>query len=436
MRTSLLTILSVLFCLLGWAQPSPNHIPNGNFEQYHTCPTGFAQVRGYCKNWRGYSAGTSDFFHACNGGTYAGVPTNQVGTQAAADGLGYGGIITYLSYLNYREYLSTDITPMVPGLRYDVSFSISLADLSDFATDGIGMFFYDEFYDTIGVLYPLDFIITPQLSFNSYGVDTAKTTWLRMSASYIPDSAYDHIIIGNFNNNSNTTIVNVGSSSGHAYYYIDSVVIKRNPYIKYNFNPPALCAGDTINIPYIVESSTHYSLSNVFTLELSNASGSFASPTVIGTLVTPFTNTIRGIIPTTIPPGSGYRVRIVASSPGEVSLNNGYDITIRPLPAVSGSSNSPICENSTLNLSATSPTGTGYTWVGPNGFTSTSSSPFISLAKTIHSGAYTVRATLNGCFSSPYMVHVVVNKPSTIGAYASPDDTIMPGEYGTIRSLS
>lgn len=70
---------------------------------------------------------------------------------------------------------------------------------------------------------------------------------------------------------------------------------------------------------------------NEFTVELSDASGSFAFPVAIGSL------TLSGLdpsgnIPFTIPPalgsGTGYRIRVVSDSPSTNGTNNGTDITI------------------------------------------------------------------------------------------------------------
>jgi len=64
-------------------------------------------------------------------------------------------------------------------------------------------------------------------------------------------------------------------------------------------------------------------------------------------------------------------------------------------------SNSPICEDSTLNLFATAYGGTGaltYSWTGPGGFTSNNQNPVLSNATTSVSGIYVVTvADANSC---------------------------------------
>src|SRR5690606_17268399 len=53
-------------------------------------------------------------------------------------------------------------------------------------------------------------------------------------------------------------------------------------YIKPGFADTSICVGDTVHVPYGV--TNPFRSNNVFTLQLSNASGSFASPVTLTTL--------------------------------------------------------------------------------------------------------------------------------------------------------
>ncbi|QIA06264.1 PKD-like domain-containing protein [Draconibacterium halophilum] len=82
-------------------------------------------------------------------------------------------------------------------------------------------------------------------------------------------------------------------------------------------------------------------------------------------------------------------------------------VTINALPTATAESNSPVCENETINLTASG--GTSYSWSGPDGFTSTQQNPSISNAGLVNAGAYTVTVTDgNGCSNSE-TVDVTVN---------------------------
>lgn len=85
-----------------------------------------------------------------------------------------------------------------------------------------------------------------------------------------------------------------------------------------------------------------------------------------------------------------------------VSAISTVNIVVNALPpAPFIGSNSPVCTGAILNLnSTTNQTGTSYTWTGPNGFTSSSSSPIINNVSFSNQGTYTAYAYLNGCQSA------------------------------------
>jgi len=82
-------------------------------------------------------------------------------------------------------------------------------------------------------------------------------------------------------------------------------------------------------------------------------------------------------------------------------------VTINPLPVPLASSNSPLCANQTLTLTATG--GATYTWNGPLGFVSVQQNPSIVNATTAMSGTYLLTVIdANGCTASTSTT-VVVN---------------------------
>ena len=95
------------------------------------------------------------------------------------------------------------------------------------------------------------------------------------------------------------------------------------------------CPGSTSSISY--KTNNAVTAGNVFSVQLSDANGSFASPTVIGTRTTVSLNTTINItIPSNITFGSGYRMRIVGSNPAYTSPDNGFNIAIGDCPANTG----------------------------------------------------------------------------------------------------
>jgi hypothetical protein len=72
----------------------------------------------------------------------------------------------------------------------------------------------------------------------------------------------------------------------------------------------------------------------------------------------------------------------------------------------SASSNSPICQGQTLQLTASFVPGASYLWIGPGGYSSTSQNPNLVAQ---YSGAYSVVSYIAGCTSEASNVNVTVS---------------------------
>ncbi|MCX7954490.1 MAG: gliding motility-associated C-terminal domain-containing protein [Bacteroidales bacterium] len=109
-------------------------------------------------------------------------------------------------------------------------------------------------------------------------------------------------------------------------------------------------------------------------------------------------------------------------------------IIVNPLPQVSASNNSPICQGGTLNLSATG--GVSYSWSGPSGFSSSVQNPTITNVSTLHAGVYTVTVTSNqGCTSTGTTTVIVNTAPSSPTVTATPS-SICLGQSSTINATA
>ncbi len=395
----ILPIVILTFQLFTNYSRAQNLVSNGSFEQYiNNCPTNVL-VNTNCVNWRTYNTQTTpDYYHGCNTSL---VPANFTGYQNAASGLAYCGFLALHLPNPHFEYLAGQIQPLQPGSRYEVSMSVNLANTSTYATNNIGVFFYDSGPTTVNGFTTI-LGVTPQIYYSSYGTITDTQNWVRITKTFIADSAYDNIVIGPYNNSSNTfttdTVRPVSGSYHYAYYLVDSVVIRLADSFSVLITDSATCAGDTFYVGY--KTPDKYNSNNTFTAQLSNKSGSFSNPVNIGTRASDSTGTITCIIPGNISPGTGYRVRVIASSPADTSRNLSPVIKIGNPDStnISVSSNSPLCEGFTLQFSAsTFVSGTTYSWTGPNSFNSTSPNPFINGATPLQNGNYFVTMKWYGC---------------------------------------
>ncbi len=197
--------------------------------------------QSFIPNWTIPTRGTSDFFSAVNTtGSAVDVPNNLCfGNQSARNGKGYAGLFAYSSgSSSYREYLQTQLSePMQPGKRYILSMYVSLADFSAIAIDNIGMALRVGATNLLQST-PLNF--TPQVTSANNIFLNNKKDWVNVSAVFIADQPYTHLIIGNFKNNSLTdtlmlsdtsqllsggTFAGCAGTAITAYYYIEDVMV-------------------------------------------------------------------------------------------------------------------------------------------------------------------------------------------------------------------
>jgi hypothetical protein len=137
-----------------------------------------------------------------------------------------------------------------------------------------------------------------------------------------------------------------------------------------DFTPMSWCYGTSITGMVNFVSTGTYNPNNIYTAELSDAAGSFASATSIGTLTSSSAGSLS--VPVTIagttPVGAGYRIRVVASDPSTTGTDNGADIEIFALPNVTFTTLADICVyDAAVTLTEGSPTGGTYSGPGVSG---------------------------------------------------------------------
>lgn len=93
----------------------------------------------------------------------------------------------------------------------------------------------------------------------------------------------------------------------------------------------AFCQNETFSVNFSQSSCNFVNIpsANIYSVELSNASGSFASPVVIGTLTGTVPAAITCTMPLGTPAGAAYRIRISASSPAVTGPDNGSNIAVQ-----------------------------------------------------------------------------------------------------------
>lgn len=226
MKTLLLISLLLLAIQNSNAQ---NLVENGSFEDYILCPDNSNQVNRAI-GWEGWCA-SPDYLNSCTSDTWISVPQNIYGTQSAASGNAYCGFYTYWEpvppdNINVREHIGQNlITPLVIGKSYFVSIKVSLAPVQSYCACGkIGIKFTNSSYASYWGQATSPLVNnTAQIYADVPIIDTMN--WVTVSGSFIADSAYQYIVIGNFFDDNQTNIIDMGTGCADSYYYIDDVVL-------------------------------------------------------------------------------------------------------------------------------------------------------------------------------------------------------------------
>ena len=91
--------------------------------------------------------------------------------------------------------------------------------------------------------------------------------------------------------------------------------------------------GASVSVPFT--SVGTFNAGNVYTAQLSNAAGSFASPISIGTVTsTANSGTIAATIPAGTAAGTGYRIRVVSSNPVVTGTDNTVNLSVQVPAAI------------------------------------------------------------------------------------------------------
>ncbi|WP_345080301.1 SBBP repeat-containing protein [Nemorincola caseinilytica] len=277
---------------------------------------------------------------------------------------------------------------------------------------------------TTGIATPGALQTTIGGNFDAFSAKYTSTLGQKIWGSYFGNAVNDHalgIICGTGGDilmagrTANITGIATAGAAQTAYgggaydafltkFRIDTFALINQPYID-----TLICAGGTLTLPYAV--NINFRAGNTFTAQLSNAAGSFAAPVNIGTAVSSTSGNITCTIPAGTPAGTGYRIRITGTAPAYISPDNFKNIAIvAALPAVTITSNSPVCVGNTLALSGTATWSiSSYSWSGPGGFAAATASTTRPGMTLTDAGVYTLTTTHNGCPANVNTVNVVVN---------------------------
>ena len=252
-RQRLFLLIALLF--FQFNAIAQNLVPNPSFEEHDSCPTHYSQLN-FANSWFPVY-NTPDYFNKCANG-FVSVPNNLFGFQNCFNfnDSGYVGCATSrYGIFSYREIIGAQlISPLVIGKKYFLSLLITAA----FKPDGIenvgcfsnnfGVKFLDKYSpgDTSNIEQRI-IDNTAQLVYAAVLNDTSN--WTQASTSFIADSAYDFILIGNFFKTDYLIFNCIDTNSFYSYTYIDDICLTPTLNECYQIN------SDTSTVPIKVENS-------------------------------------------------------------------------------------------------------------------------------------------------------------------------------------
>ena len=226
----------IAYLLLFKSTIGQNLIRNGSFENYNI-PINWnlwgGDFIGYYASppdtimidWGGYQ--TPDYCVVACPHNYASVPVNHVGFNYSKEGNAYVGLGPYQRDSEVKEYIYQHLNqPLQAGKVYCLSFYVNRSERTEYAIKQIGAYFSSSLPSTVGNMY---INANPQVVNNVFVVDTVQ--WIEIQGCFTANGGEQYITIGNFNSNSNTDTLNIGTNNPVAgwlpssYYYIDDITL-------------------------------------------------------------------------------------------------------------------------------------------------------------------------------------------------------------------
>ncbi|MBI5539475.1 MAG: T9SS type A sorting domain-containing protein [Bacteroidia bacterium] len=215
----------LVFIFISCNSFSQNIVINPSFEDNLTCPYD-AGLMYLCNHWNSFRE-TPDYFNTCSSNQIIMPPNNYAGFQFPHTGSAYSGMYSaYLLASNAREYIGSNlISTLIIGQKYYVSLFINLGGevnsyMTTVAINKMGVKF-----STVPYSWGAPVPITNSAHVYTDSIITDTINWTKISGSFVADSAYNYIMIGNFFDDSNTEYILIDKDGIMAYYFIDDVCV-------------------------------------------------------------------------------------------------------------------------------------------------------------------------------------------------------------------
>ena len=208
-----------------------NLVPNGSFEEYSDCPVSASQGNR-AVGWTVPNLGSPEFFHSCSESDYLVPPEVIYGYEYPHTGEGFIGMY-FFSFTDPedREYIQTQLLdPIYPGVRYKVSFYVSLAELSRYAVSSVGAHLSTQPLNQ-NDYWVID--VEPQIQNQAGNIIADTAGWVLVSDTFVSRTGggEEWLTIGNFNYAADSDTFAFQPPTPDmgnfffSYYYIDDVSV-------------------------------------------------------------------------------------------------------------------------------------------------------------------------------------------------------------------
>lgn len=185
----------------------------------------------FCQEWFSATRSPADVFVSGVKSDKARVPDNMFGDESAYSGDSYAGFRAYSKDKKMsRSYVSIKLKKsLTAGKQYCVRINVSLADLSKYAVNNIGILLANK---KLIQANTSDIIEKPQILQKTNKVMNNMEGWETICGTFVATGKEKYVIIGNFERNDKLKIEKMKRPKGytvpqkyHAYYYLDDVVV-------------------------------------------------------------------------------------------------------------------------------------------------------------------------------------------------------------------